>query len=45
MILADVLFLQCTAVSVKVEPCPDDIHSLSSLGEDGEELLMPVLSQ
>jgi hypothetical protein len=29
--------------SVKVEPCSDDeIHSLSSFHEDGEEHLMPV---
>jgi hypothetical protein len=35
--------LQCTAASVKVEPCSDDeVRSLSSLGEDEEEHLMPV---
>jgi hypothetical protein len=35
--------LQCTADSVKVEPCSDnEINSLSSFGEDGEEHLMPV---
>ena len=35
--------LQCTGASVKVEPCSDDeIRSLSSLGEDEEEHLMPV---
>jgi hypothetical protein len=35
--------LQCTAASIKVEPCSDDeIRSLSSLGEDEEERLMPV---
>ena len=35
--------LQCTAASVKVERCSDDeIRSLSSLGEDEEEHLMPL---
>jgi hypothetical protein len=35
--------LQCAAASIKVEPCSDDeIRSLSSLGEDEEEHLMPV---
>jgi hypothetical protein len=35
--------LQCTAASVKVEPCSDDeIRSLSSRGEDEEEHLMPL---
>jgi hypothetical protein len=35
--------LQCTAASIKVEPCSDDeICSLSSLGEDEEEHLMPL---
>jgi hypothetical protein len=35
--------LQYTEASVKVEPCSDDeICSLSSLGEDEEEHLMPV---
>jgi hypothetical protein len=35
--------LQCTAASVKMEPCSDyEIHSLSSLGEDEGEHLMPV---
>jgi hypothetical protein len=35
--------LQCTAASIKVEPCSDDeVHSFSSLGEDREERLTPV---
>lgn len=33
-----VIILQCTANSVKVEPCSDDeIHSMLSFGEDDDE--------